>query len=118
MATDRARVARRIVVLLLSVGLTACGGAPASVSLPHASPALLAKGAALFSGQCAICHGPQGAGGSAVALDRRGSVAIDYPSNSGLYTFIKTSMPQNDPGSLSTEQAKLLTIYVRQLSTK
>lgn len=119
MAADHAPVARRLVLPLLSVGLlTACSSAPAPISLPHSSPGVLAKGAALFSAQCAICHGPQGGGGSAVALNRQGSVAADYPSASALYTLIKNAMPQNDPGSLSTQQAKLLTIYVRHLSSK
>lgn len=70
-------------------------------------------GVAVYQQHCQACHGDQGQGlvGPAV-IGRRASPAKFGPTAADLHGYIRSSMPQNAPGSLSAEQYLQVTTYL------
>jgi S-disulfanyl-L-cysteine oxidoreductase SoxD len=75
-------------------------------------------GAAEYAAHCANCHGAQlGGGVHAPAL-----IGAQFQGNWAgkrarlLYSRIISTMPQNDPGTLSVQQALAVTLYVFTLN--
>jgi mono/diheme cytochrome c family protein len=64
---------------------------------------------ALYTAQCAECHGAHLEGGAGPAL-RGALIAKEAPGD--IYKIIKSGMPLSNPGSLTDAQAKLLTDYI------
>ena len=105
--------------MVLSIALCGCGTtkdqpqSPApttSVSEPATSPKIpvdsaVARGLSLYDTQCKVCHGTNGSGGSGPRLIGK------TPSAS----YIKSNMPRNKPGSLSSEQVSDLVAFITSL---
>lgn len=98
-----------VVLALLSVGVTGCGGdeeptatpAPAAAVAP-AEPAVASAGNAengkvLFATTCAACHGPEGKGVQGLGKDMTTSTFIAEKSDEEMLTFVKTGRPISDP---------------------
>src|SRR5436190_14349634 len=62
----------------------------------------VAAGAVVFSNVCATCHGGQAEGGEGPALEQ--SNLSSYRSADRLFRFVRISMPNDDPGSLSDSE--------------
>ena len=72
---------------------------------------VLAQGGQVASGQqvfrqiCASCHGDQGEGiEDAPPIIGAGNALSDYRTAARLYNFISSEMPNDDPGSLSSQE--------------
>lgn len=80
------------------------------------------EGAALFSAQCVVCHGPGGRGASAEELaggsepltsptpDK--TIGLYWPHATTVFDFIRRAKPMYSPGSLSADEAYALTAYL------
>jgi len=82
-------------------------GAEAAASVAYTyTPAQAVRGKAIFGAHCAICHGDDMDGkdeAPSLTGPRFDSHWRNRPAD--LYTKVKLSMPQDDPGSLTVEQA-------------
>lgn len=75
-----------------------------------------AQGKALFEAKCAMCHGAE-LGGAEMAPPLAGGVFMGNwvgASVGDLFTRIHTTMPANDPGSLSNAETALALTYILQ----
>jgi sulfane dehydrogenase subunit SoxC len=79
-----------------AAGTPAAGGQPAGV--------LAEAGREVYMDQCAQCHGQQGQGKLAPALIGDDANLATYDTARGLYNYIHSSMPEDNPGSLTDEQ--------------
>ena len=73
-----------------------------------------AQGKALFETKCAICHGAE-LNGAEMAPPLAGGVFLGNwtgQSTGDLFTRIHTTMPANDPGSLSNAETSLALAYI------
>jgi thiosulfate dehydrogenase len=78
-----------------------------------------ARGKILYASKCALCHGPQGAGiyddGNvlipAVWGDKSFNIGAGMARLSNAAAFVKANMPQNAPGSLTTQEAIDIAAY-------
>lgn len=71
---------------------------------------LAANGRTVFENECVQCHGDQGQGVTAPALI--GVSLSRYRNAEGLMGYIQRTMPADDPGSLSGQQALEVTAFV------
>jgi mono/diheme cytochrome c family protein len=74
------------------------------------------QGKALFADKCATCHGADLTGGE-MAPPLAGAIFMgDWAGQSAddLFTRIHTTMPANDPGSLSNIQTSQVLAYILQ----
>jgi cytochrome c len=89
-----------------------------------------AKGADLYAGQCAACHGPKLEGVNNAALPRGGgdrlvggrgtlntprfvmTVESYWPYATTLFDYIRRAMPYNAPGSLKNDEIYSLVAYI------
>ena len=95
--------------------------APDGKGLPHGH-GTAAEGEKIYNQQCFACHGPEGMGGSAVALTGDvGSLTDKYPEQTvnsywpyatTLFDYIRRAMPINAPLSLSADQVYALCAYI------
>ena len=104
-----------IAVLVLAAGLvTAVAQTPASVLDGVYTVAQAERGEAIYSTQCAMCHEGQDADGpeltAAVFLDRWREDTLEP-----LFTFMRTRMPGNRPGSLDERAYLDVLAYVLQV---
>ncbi len=103
----------RVRCLALLLAGVACGAFGAEPTAPAAADAH-APGAADYAAHCANCHGDHLQGG-VHATPLIGSI---FEQNWGgkrarlLYSRIISTMPQNDPGTLTVPQALSITLYV------
>jgi S-disulfanyl-L-cysteine oxidoreductase SoxD len=83
------------------------------------------EGAPIFVQKCAICHGAQGEGGEARALnagppaatlDGGKSIANFWPYATTVFDFIRRAMPPTAPNTLPAEEVYALTAYVLYLN--
>jgi mono/diheme cytochrome c family protein len=99
-----------ILAVVLSMGLTACGGGSGSTSSSssnndtdapqEAAEALQGEAAAgqkLFAGTCATCHGPEGKGIPGLGKDMTTSKFIAERNDAELVEFIKMGRDPSDP---------------------
>lgn len=95
--------------LLLLVALGGVDYAAASSTPPADAP-----GGADYAAHCANCHGPHLQGG----MHASALVGPVFEQNWAgkrarlLYSRIISTMPQNDPGTLTVQQALAITLYV------
>ncbi len=119
-----------MLALALGIVLGACGGGPtpaaaptveapgtgATAAPPAGSPTappaaggttagqLADQGKTVFADRCAACHGQQGEGLTAPANIGPSANLGKYGTAKGLYDYVRTTMPQDAPGSLSEDQ--------------
>jgi cytochrome c len=80
------------------------------------------EGKVIYDEQCAVCHGPEGMGGSAEELagGEQGltgeypdkTIGTYWPYATTLFDFINRAMPLVTPGSLSPDQTYAVTAYL------
>lgn len=90
-------IRRAALALLLIAGAARAGDEP--------------PGAALFTARCAACHGTGEGMGPSLISDRF-RTAWHGQSARQLYRRILSTMPANDPGSLSGDEALAVTLYL------
>ena len=96
-------------LVLVCVAGIACAAEP-----PLSTAGAAAPGAADYTAHCASCHGAQLQGG-VHALPLSGAVFEQNWAGKRarlLYSRIISTMPQNDPGTLTPQQALAVTLYV------
>ena len=80
-----------------------------------------AQGAAIYAKKCEACHGPNGKGGSSLALVGGGpldrmeapkTIANFWPYSTTLFDYIRRAMPWTQPRTLSNEEVYALTAYI------
>lgn len=75
-----------------------------------------ARGAAIFASTCVMCHGPEGQGNPPAFPPLWGpqsfSIGASMARQERAATFIRHFMPQNNPGSLTDQQAYDVAAYV------
>lgn len=72
------------------------------------------QGKAVFDNKCALCHGAE-MSGAEMAPPLAGPVFLGNwvgSSVGDLYTRVHTTMPANDPGSLTNQEAALAVAYI------
>jgi thiosulfate dehydrogenase len=101
----------------LSIGVPVGDTLTRPVPLLAFLPGDSARGAALFSARCVVCHGPDGAGTAAgPPLWGEGS----YNVGAGMTrvrtaaTFIRYNMPLTEPGTLSEQEAFDLATFINR----
>ena len=99
----------RVTLVALSIALVFTAWAPAET------------GAEVFKGKCALCHGPDGKGQTAMGKNMKlrdlASADVQKQSDADLTTIIakgKNKMPAYD-GKLTKEQIDSLVKYIRTL---
>ena len=100
---------------ILATAVSGKDGPGASSSGYRYTAAEAARGKAVYAGHCAACHGQDMAG----IEDAPPLVGARFESHwrnqpAQLFTKVKLSMPQDDPGSLTTAQATDVVAVVLQ----
>jgi len=94
--------------------------AMARAALPSAgfSAAQAATGAAVATERCAVCHGDALVGGEHAPALKGAAFWANWQGKPAraLYSRIISTMPLDDPGSLSPEQTIALTAYIARLN--
>lgn len=97
---------------------------PDGTGLPEGS-GTARQGAPIFAAKCASCHGAEGSGGFAAAiqpgpphatLDGGKTVANFWPYATTIFDFIRRAMPPLEPTSLTDDETYALTAYVLYLN--
>jgi mono/diheme cytochrome c family protein len=94
-------------VLLLSAG---CGGGDedggngGSSGAPASQADQIPAGRQVYSAECAQCHGENGEGGTGPLLIGGNKRIASYQTSTRLYDYVSSTMPADEPGSLTTEQ--------------
>src|SRR5262245_16703169 len=72
------------------------------------------RGKMLYSDKCSACHGEQGAGSEMAPGLTNESFATKWNDSTMAEVFerIRTTMPQNDPGSLSFQQTADILAFI------
>lgn len=107
-------VGSMVAVWMGQAGFSARNGVPAIPAslVGHPVPA----GAWLFQRECSVCHGADGAGGpNAPDL---ATPAVQHLSPRTLESFIQTDMPADNPGILTTTEARDLAIFIQSLGMR
>jgi cytochrome c553 len=89
----------------LLVALAVCCAAPGRPALAESAP----SGEQIFRQQCASCHGRDGEGTKRYRKRLAGDKSIPQ-----LTKVIAQTMPDDDPGTLSTAQAERVAAYIHQ----
>lgn len=94
---------------------------PDGVGLPTGS-GTSAQGSAIWSEQCAVCHGENGKGGPAGDLvggigtltspDHIKTVGSFWPYSTTLFDYVRRAMPYYAPGSLSDDEVYAVVAYL------
>ena len=106
----------RTLTVLIGVAIAASAGAQTAPSIWDGvyTEAQAARGADGFAGHCASCHGA-GLGGTGEAPALAGAHFLsdfDGLTLGDLFDRIRTSMPQDNPGSLTREQYADILAYI------
>jgi PQQ-dependent dehydrogenase (methanol/ethanol family) len=75
------------------------------------------SGQAIYQSQCAGCHGDALAGGAGPALIGPAFAGRWHGKTASLTAFIAGQMPMNKPGSLSSNEAEQVTLYLLAQAT-
>lgn len=101
---------------------------PDGTGLPSGS-GTAAEGAAVYSAQCARCHGAAGTGGSAPSIVTEEKLRVPgfpfaripyylptvgtyWPYAPTLFGYVRKAMPQDAPGSLSNDQVYAVSAWI------
>src|SRR5262245_19362018 len=94
-------------------------GLPAGSGTPE-------QGAKIFATKCALCHGPEGKGGTAAAvvggapltngIDTPKTIANFWPYATTLFDFTRRAMPWQQPRKLTNDEVYALTAYILSLN--
>ena len=94
-------------------------GLPAGSGTPE-------QGAKIFAAKCALCHGPEGKGGTAAAvvggppltngIDTPKTIANFWPYATTLFDFTRRAMPWQQPRTLTNDEVYALTAYILSLN--
>jgi S-disulfanyl-L-cysteine oxidoreductase SoxD len=84
------------------------------------------QGAKVFAAKCALCHGPEGKGGTAAAvvggapltngIDTPKTIANFWPYATTLFDFTRRAMPWQQPRTLTNDEVYALTAYILSLN--
>ena len=84
------------------------------------------QGAKIYAAKCALCHGPEGKGGTNAALvggapltsgiDTTKTIANFWPYATTLFDFTRRSMPWQQPRTLTDDEVYALTAYMLALN--
>jgi S-disulfanyl-L-cysteine oxidoreductase SoxD len=84
------------------------------------------QGAKIFAAKCALCHGPEGKGGTAAAviggapltngIDTPKTIANFWPYATTLFDFTRRAMPWQQPRTLTNDEVYALTAYILSLN--
>jgi putative heme-binding domain-containing protein len=90
----------------------------ATITNPHTSPEDVAAGGRIFRAHCAVCHGPEGAGGRGAKLTR--GEFRHATTDEGLYKIIADGIPGTEMPSTFFNGTQLWQVvaYVRSLSQR
>ncbi len=92
-----------LVVPILLVAARGAAGAP-----PHtfvlAATEQTDRGRTAFLNSCAKCHGQQGQGGDGPRIIGSPNGLPEFKTAQGLFDYVSTQMPQNNPGTLTAEE--------------
>lgn len=111
-------VARLGGLLALGIALGAAAQAIRNASSGVYTTAQAARGKQAYTAHCASCHGPLMEGIDAappLTGSRFRADWLNQPSD-GLFTRIKATMPQNDPGSLGSRTVADIMAYMFQIN--
>jgi mono/diheme cytochrome c family protein len=106
------------VIVLLTLAACSSGTTTTQTATTTTTPAgttagqLSASGQAVFSGNCARCHGANGQGGSGPAIIGSSQALAKYNTAQGLLAYVSANMPASSPGSLSAQQYLEVTAYL------
>ncbi len=89
-------------VLILVVAALMLGSFTAVAAPAIKQPDQVASGAAVYDTACATCHGSELEGGRGSILDR--ATLASYRTADRLVRFVRISMPDDNPGSLSEQE--------------
>ncbi len=92
-----------VAVALVVVGLRSPSPLAADAKVPSFTAGQAAKGRALFSADCAQCHGVNLQGISGPAL-RGADSNLATQSVSAIYTYVSTEMPMGNAGGLKADE--------------
>jgi ubiquinol-cytochrome c reductase cytochrome c subunit len=109
--------ALRVAVAGLLVGLLACGWMTRAAPAPAQGGATAARGAALYAGSCADCHGAglRGVPGRGPALLGVGAAAVDFYLATGRMPLAEPGIePMRADPALPARDIRALTAYVTQ----
>jgi mono/diheme cytochrome c family protein len=110
---------RKMIIGLAALGLVLAASAVAQTAARNVWDGVYTadqatQGKALFADKCATCHGADLNGGEMAPPLVGGIFMGDWVGQSAgdLFTRIHTTMPANDPGSLSNAQASQVLAYI------
>ncbi len=103
--------------IVLVVAASACASStPAPAAAPTAAGPtagqLADQGKLVFASHCAKCHGEQGQGVTAPANIGPSAQLQKYKTAKGLYDYVSTVMPNDAPGSLSSQEYLQVVSYI------
>ena len=110
---------KKLMIAAVSLGLAAGGAALAQAPARTVWDGVFtadqaAQGKALFNNKCAICHGAE-MNGAEMAPPLAGGAFLANWSNvpvAEFFTRIHSTMPANDPGSLSNAETATILAYI------
>jgi hypothetical protein len=104
---------RAVVIVVAAYGITALGQQSSPPALFTAAQAKAST--ALYQEECGGCHSMNLTGGTGPALSGDGFWASwNKKTARNLYSRILTSMPQQNPGSLTEKETLYLVVYILQ----
>jgi mono/diheme cytochrome c family protein len=111
-STDQHRRRRALIagVGLALILLGGCGGGDngnggdGGSGTPESQADQIAAGREVYTAECAQCHGEQGEGGSGPLLIGGNKRIASYQTTKRLYDYVSSTMPFDEPGSLTAEQ--------------
>ena len=108
----------RTAAVLFALSATALWAQQTTITNPHTSPEDVAAGGRIFRAHCAVCHGPDGAGGRGAKLTR--GEFRHATSDEGLYKIIADGIPGTEMPSTFFHGTQLWQVvsYVRSLSRR
>lgn len=71
---------------------------------PESQADQVAAGQDVYAASCAQCHGENGEGGTGPTVIGGSKRIASYQDSKRLYDYVSSTMPFDDPGSLSPEQ--------------
>jgi polar amino acid transport system substrate-binding protein len=99
-----------LLMIIMGAGVFAgCGQQPSTPATPATPTPTTAGqvamlGETVFTSHCASCHGADGQGGTAPAVIGARAYLGKYDTAQGLFEYVATDMPAQNPGSLSHQE--------------